>query len=197
MAERDAPAKVRGKARDSLSRGRFTIFEVSGLVSQAAIDERDRWFALANDFVSEGSTPSTWIRNGISFWIACFEGRLELQQRICEVLTRPPPESQPPEGITSRDLFFVLDSESESYDPAETLIPLNQYGKVDIKGSGKRLAPYMRFSLSLDGKKVLVGLVGLKGSAVLPTRNPSKKRLFLTLEWTGGSQRLTVERQAP
>jgi len=200
MAERDDAAKLRADARRSLTRSGFTAVDIGGLLSGAAFDERNRWFALADDLLAEDSTPGTWLRDGLAFWITCLDGRAELQRRICEVIKRPAPNPKPKEGVTDEDgnIPCVLDSECESAGPFETRIPLNKFSTLKLTGRGMALEPHIRFSVLPDPKNtVLVGLVGLSDSPVLPPGHRTKRTMRVTLQWAGGSQDLIVEREAP
>jgi hypothetical protein len=187
----DGGPGLREQAVDDLIRCDLTVEAVGGLVGGAVEAHANTWFALADDLLSDESSPKTWIQNGLAAWIGCFERQVDFYRGVCSTICQPPDPGGGPVGIIENGVLTITISvDAENSDPVATNIPVGAVVRFPVPP--RSLDPYIRLSVSPDGKTVFLGLVGLRDGGAL--RPGLRRRLQTVLDVNGVPLRVVAKR---
>lgn len=196
MAGRTGSTKRRQRSIEEIEWVRLTLATIGGLYSDALETQSWNTYVFLDDLLTDGSTPTEWIQNGVATWIQGLRTGADIVGGICSALSEPLGPSSPQSGIYGDKIEFYVDQFTEATDPVETDIPKDQISSVDIETCRHLPKACVNLTISSDKKCVLVALYDLtKATEPLQDRKailPSGRHAA-TLTWAkGASTTMTV-----
>jgi hypothetical protein len=195
VAGRTGSTKRRQRSIEEVEWVRLTLATIGGLYSDAVETQSWNTYVFLDDLLTDGSTPTEWIRNGVATWIQGLRAGADVARGICSALSEPLGPSDRQSGIYGDQVEFYVDGFTEATDPIETDIPSDQINFVQLRDNNGIPEDCVNLTLSSDDK-VLVALYDLTISKrPLEDREPKLRpgSYTATLTWAnGGSKTIAV-----